>query len=349
MIIHTRLLSQQLAKPSFNSVKELISWMGAVQAQEYNMVKWAVGMRLKSPALSKVNEALSKGEILRTHVMRPTWHLVAAEDIRWMARLSRDRLLKTFSGYDKKMGITGDSYAKTVDFIVKLVEGNNHLTRIELEERCKAEGIRTENNHLNRFLMGAEYEGILCGGIEKNNKHTFALLDERVPVSNESFHKETALAKLAVSYFRSHSPASLQDFIWWSGLTATDAKAAIGSISHLLVKDKYESEELYVHESWQMKNKSNSTIHFLPPYDEYLISYKNRTHVLNLEHHPKAFTNYGIFYPVILYQGKVVGNWKKSQKKNGIQIETSFFDPAYVVDPDMLKKSESLFSKFLNN
>lgn len=87
-----RLQNQQLSTPLFGHPKELISWMGAMQAQDYTMVKWAVGMRLKSPGIQAVEKALHQGEILRTHVMRPTWHLVAAEDIRWMLKLSAQRI-----------------------------------------------------------------------------------------------------------------------------------------------------------------------------------------------------------------------------------------------------------------
>ena len=91
MITHIRVASQQLEQPRFESPKELVSWMGAIQAQEYEMAKWAIGIRLRSSSLEKVNEALYKGDILRTHVMRPTWHFVAAEDIRWMLMLSSER------------------------------------------------------------------------------------------------------------------------------------------------------------------------------------------------------------------------------------------------------------------
>ena len=88
MLTDIRLRSQQLARPEFKDPKDLVSWMGAVQAQEYRMVKWALGIRLKSATLQTINDAYQRGNILRTHVMRPTWHLVAAEDIRWMLKLS---------------------------------------------------------------------------------------------------------------------------------------------------------------------------------------------------------------------------------------------------------------------
>ena len=101
MITHIRVASQQLEQPRFESPKELVSWMGAIQAQEYEMAKWAIGIRLRSSSLETVNEALYKGDILRTHVMRPTWHFVAAEDIRWMLMLSSERIKAAVMSYAK--------------------------------------------------------------------------------------------------------------------------------------------------------------------------------------------------------------------------------------------------------
>jgi hypothetical protein len=101
LLLSIRTLSQQLENPLFDNPKKLVSWMGAMQAQDYTMSKWAVGVRLKSATISDVENALARGEILRTHVMRPTWHLVAAEDIRWMLELNREKLKAQGSVYAK--------------------------------------------------------------------------------------------------------------------------------------------------------------------------------------------------------------------------------------------------------
>ena len=308
-IPNIRLQNQQLLNPLFCQPKELVSWLGAMQAQNYSMVKWAVGMRLKSATIQTVEEALRKGEILRTHVMRPTWHLVAAEDIRWMLKLSARRIKSAndsfAKGYD--LEITDELYAKSYNLLEKILCGNKSLTKQEIAEHFCCSGILVEadNHRMTRFMVRAEQEGIVCSGEDKGGKYTYALLEERVPPVPE-ITKDEALARLARSYFRSHAPAVLQDFIWWSGLPVSEAKQAIYLIESELTAEQWNGQTWYVHEACRTRGKVSGRLHLLPSYDEYLLGYKDRTDVLPKEHYPKAFTNNGLFYPVILHEGQVL-------------------------------------------
>ena len=317
-IPNIRLQNQQLLNPLFCQPKELVSWLGAMQAQNYSMVKWAMGTRLKSATIQTVEEALRKGEILRTHVMRPTWHLVAAEDIRWMLKLSARRIKSAndsfAKGYD--LEITDELYAKSYNLLEKILCGNKSLTKQEIAEHFCCSGILVEadNHRMTRFMVRAEQEGIVCSGEDKGGKYTYALLEERVPPVPE-ITKDEALARLARSYFRSHAPAVLQDFIWWSGLPVSEAKQAIYLIESELTAEQWNGQTWYVHEACRTRGKVSGRLHLLPSYDEYLLGYKDRTDVLPKEHYPKAFTNNGLFYPVILHEGQVIGNWSKSAKK----------------------------------
>ena len=317
-IPNIRLQNQQLLNPLFCQPKELVSWLGAMQAQNYSMVKWAVGTRLKSATIQTVEEALRKGEILRTHVMRPTWHLVAAEDIRWMLKLSARRIKSAndsfAKGYD--LEITDELYAKSYNLLEKILLRKQSLTKQEIAEHFCCSGILVEadNHRMTRFMVRAEQEGIVCSGEDKGGKYTYALLEERVPPVPE-ITKDEALARLARSYFRSHAPAVLQDFIWWSGLPVSEAKQAIYLIESELTAEQWNGQTWYVHEACRTRGKVSGRLHLLPSYDEYLLGYKDRTDVLPKEHYPKAFTNNGLFYPVILHEGQVIGNWSKSAKK----------------------------------
>ena len=148
-IPNIRLLNQQLLSPLFSQPKELVSWMGAMQAQNYSMVKWAVGMRLKS--------ALRDGEILRTHVMRPTWHLVAAEDIRWMLKLSAGRIISANESYAKghDLEISEELYTKSHNLLEKILCGKKSLTRQEIAEHFNRSGIVADNHRMTRFMARA--------------------------------------------------------------------------------------------------------------------------------------------------------------------------------------------------
>ena len=343
MITHIRVASQQLEQPRFESPKELVSWMGAIQAQEYEMAKWAIGIRLRSSSLEKVNEALYKGDILRTHVMRPTWHFVAAEDIRWMLMLSSERIKAAVMSYAKgHFGkIEKTLFTRCLDQIGKILEGYKSLTKQEVTAELQKSGILPTIDHVNLFLTWGEVEGIVCSGIDKGKKTTYALLDERVPPTRE-LCREEALARLASRYFQSHSPAQLQDFVWWSGLTATECRLAI----NLIKAETFDSREYFIHQSWKGKNESEPVLRLLPAFDEYLISYKNRTDVLPLEHHPKAFNRFGTFYPVILYNGKIIGNWSRSIKKNTIQIEMDFFEKKPRIPVKLIQQAEAQIDAF---
>jgi len=339
-----RLLSQQLINPGFEKPEGLVSWMGAIQAQNYEMSKWAIGIRLKSASLAKVEEALRDGRILRTHIMRPTWHLVTAEDIRWMLKLSAKRIKSSWGFNDKEPEADKKLYFKVIKLVEKQLEGNNHLTKDEIIHSLTKAGINSDRRHITSLLQRAEVDAIICSGADKGNKPTYALLEERATPQKE-LHKDEALAMLATKYFRSHSPASLPDFVWWSGLSISEARHAIGLISTELIVDKLKNyPDLFVHKLFYHDSIVDDTLHLLPSYDEYLISYKGRTHVLDKIHYPKAFTNYGIFYPVVVYNGKVIGNWNKGKK--GIDI--SLFDQDIVVDNNLVEIAKEKYRRFIS-
>ena len=125
-------------------------------------------------------------------------------------------------------------------------------------------GILPTIDHVNLFLTWGEVEGIVCSGIDKGKKTTYALLDERVPPTRE-LCREEALARLASRYFQSHSPAQLQDFVWWSGLTATECRLAINLIKTELMTETFDSREYFIHQSWKGKMRANLYCVSSPP------------------------------------------------------------------------------------
>lgn len=347
MITNIRTFTQQLAEPQFDQPLDLVRWMGAMQAQEYTMAKWAIGSRLKSGSLQQVEESLRKGEIVRTHIMRPTWHFVPAEDLRWMIQLTGHRVKSGYDSYAKRLNIDESTHIRCGKIFEQILRDHNHLTKQEIGIELGQLGLPSDDHHVGYFLTRAEAIGLLCSGIDKNKKITYALLDERIP-STKELHKDEALAKLARRYFRSHSPASFEDFLWWSGLTITETRHAIHLIDAELIKDRYAPQELYVHQSWTDDKQVDQVLHFLPSFDEYLISYKDRSAALNPKHYPNAFTNFGIFYPVIMYNGQIIGNWKKVTKKGAITIETSFFEKKTKVSKKLIEKAEKRFLDYLS-
>lgn len=348
MITDIRTVSQQLLNPLFDNPKELVSWMGAVQAQNYSMAKWAVGVRTKDATIDTVEQSLRKGEILRTHILRPTWHFVSSGDIRWMLNLTGHRVCLALKSWCKKLGISDNLYTKTLRLFEKILDGNEGLTKQEIFDEFVKKGFEPNADIVNSFILYAESQGFICSGVEKNGNHTYALLDERVPLSN-NYTKEESLAMLATKYFCSHSPASLQDFTWWSGLSISEAKQAVKLIEHDLIADRYGALNLFVHHSYAKGVQTNDVLHFLPSYDEYLISYKDRSTVMKPEFYHKAFNNFGIFQPVILYNGQIVGNWKKMIKKGEIYIEHTFFKKEPAINSKLIKAATKNYNMFYSD
>jgi hypothetical protein len=172
------------------------------------------------------------------------------------------------------------------------------------------------------------------------------LLDERVPPT-KPLHKEEALAKLAQLYFTSHCPATLQDFVWWSGLLQAEAKRGLESVKSGFVAEQINGETYWTADTWEnMPNSVDTFIYLLPAFDEYIISYRNRKAVLSLENHSKAISSNGIFHPTIVANGQVIGLWKRQNAKNK-PVTLALFESSDVLATSEINQAIDTFSAFL--
>jgi len=316
-----RLHNQQLLGTKITTAQGIVSYMGAIQAQDHSMCKWAVGIRT-SRTEAEVSEVIDSGQVIRTHVLRPTWHLVAAQDARWMLELTAPSVRKLYLPTLVKLGIDLKALTAYIKIIRKILCDNNHLTREEIMSKLKLKGIYENDIRPALIMMSAEQEGVVCNGPMRGKQFTYALFDERVPATS-SLKREEALARLAATYFTSHGPATMHDFSWWSGLPVADAKLAVELIRSGMNSVRVDGQ-LYWYCGSPKKTTADS-VHFLPAFDEFLISYKDRTASIPTEHQPKAFTRNGIFKPIIVVNGKVAGIWKRSIGKDTALVETEYF------------------------
>ncbi len=337
-ILHIRLHNQLLAGSHLKEPQEVIAYMGAMQAQAYEMAKWGIGLRLPGATNKSVEEAVNEGKIIRTHILRPTWHFVAAEDIHWMLELSAPRIKPMFVNYGKMNGVDEETIIKNVRLLAGILEKYGHLTKQEIEEHLKAEGYDTARYETSYILSCAEQEGIVCNGVVRGAKQTYALLHERVPKTH-SLVKEEALERLARKFFTSHGPATLDDYVWWSGLLVSDARKSME-----LIKDDFISEEIDGKSYWMKNNIQIPSIEtnlalLLPAFDEYVVSYKDRSNMVNPEHW-KPISKNGMFAPTLHLNGKMLGHWRKVNKKNKIEIELTFFEKTP-------QKQQNLFKEYI--
>ncbi len=338
-----RLVSQQIEGSQLKTEKEVVSWLGAVQAQDFPMSKWAVGLRLPGSTEKSVQSAIDDSKIIRTHVLRPTWHLVAAEDVYWMLELSAPQIKTAARSRDRELELTEEVFARCNTLLEKWLRDGNFLPREELVKRMADAGFSNDNNRVSHILMRAEIDGIIGSGPTKAGKPTYALLAERVPVK-KLLKREEASAELARRYFNSHGPATLQDFVWWSGLPVKECRQAIEAIQPGFVAEIVDGEKYWFHPDYAVSNPVNEKIFLLPAYDEFIISYKNRAATLTYENHRKAVSNNGFFRPSIVHNGQVIGIWKHTNKAGKAIFETDYFgSPGKTIQ----KRVEIEFEKYL--
>lgn len=343
-IAHLRMLNQQITVTNLSTPRELLNWMGAMQAQDFNQAKWAVGLRLPNVTEKQIEEAFKRGEILRTHLMRPTWHFVSPDDIYWILELTAKQIKSAMKARNRQLELTEEVFRKSQEVMINVLEGNRSLTREELGVCLNNAGIKTADQRLPHILMEAEIDRIICSCGIKEKKQTYALLSERVPVKN-SLTKDESLALLARKYFTSHGPATLADFVWWSGLPVSEARKALALNEGILYSETWNNETHWF--NGNMNLSASDSAFLLPAFDEFLVSYKNREAAINEEDHAKAISKNGIFWPVLVVNGKISGMWKKTVKKDLLVIEIDHFRPHSGNEKLLLTRAAEKFGHFL--
>lgn len=344
-ILRHRLHNEQLTKTKFSKPEEVVSYLGAVQSQDYSGAKWALAQRLPHATDESLEKAFNEGKFLRTHVMRPTWHFVAPQDIRWMLPLTASRVSKVMSSYNKLLELTPEVFAKTQKVIIHLLQENKQLTRQEIKAELTRIGITTNVQRLAHIVMQAELDGIICSGPRKGKQFTYMLLDERVPKAKSLLHDE-ALAELTRRYFTSHGPATIKDFAWWSGLTVADVKLGIEMNKKLVLHENVDEKEYWFVEAKPIE--FSEEVHLLPNYDEYTIAYKDRDAYFNPKYAEElSLRQNSIFQHTIIYQGKIIGLWHRVLKKNEVVVDYKFFKNPTDAQFKAFKKAAKKYADFL--
>jgi hypothetical protein len=314
-----RLDNQLLARTGLRRPADVVAWLGAVQAQEYEAAKWALGLRIQNGTVdADIERAFNKGHILRTHVMRPTWHFVTPADIRWLLDLTAPRVHLRMAPYNRRLELDAQTLARSTGVIERAIGDGRHLIRTELGERLQHAGLAISGQRLAHVVMHAELEGVICSGPRRGKQFTYALLAERAPRA-QRLSRDEALATLSRRFFRSHGPATIRDFVWWSGLMTADAKRALDII-------KARREEVGGRTYWTFGSRARGAarselVQLLPVYDEYVIAYRDRE---ALPHGSAALTvgsNGPVnFYHPLLISGQIAGTWRATRSSRGVRI-----------------------------
>lgn len=320
-MVRQRLLSQQLLHPVHDTPTQVVAHMGAMQAQEYRMMRWAVAMRTRHPSAQSFASEYNSWRIVRLHLMRGTWQLVAGDDYWWMLDLFAERAKRVINGWMKSSHITIEpqEYDRIRTILVDAAQGRRDVTKDDFAQALALQGISMDSHRLSYHIRMAELDGVLCSGDLQAMKMTYCLSADKMG-SPTSYDREESIHTIARRYFQSHSPASLDDFVWWTGLSKSDCQKGVGSLGTALHRSDVDGCAFYTLEGCRTEGVLRNNTILLPPYDEYLIGYKSRHMVLAAKHTRFAHTGNGIFFPVILRNGRVAGNWKPFEKEFSAQM-----------------------------
>lgn len=340
--ISARLLSQQLICPQFTSPHDVVEWMGAMQAQDYRMMRWAVNMRTVKPSAKAFEKDFNEGRIVRTHLFRTTWQLVAGEDLRWMLELCRKPALRGLRSWMNTNGvfIPEAEQAAVQQVFHDVLSTSRTALKSDFATALEDRGMAMPDQRLSYHIRLAEYAGMLCSGDLQPLKKSYALVDAKLPAAG-TLSREESLAILARKYYRSHGPATIEDFAWWSGLGLNDCRLGVSLLGDELVQERWKGCVFFLHRDGRTRGFRHGCVHLLPPYDEYLIGYKSRHVALHPDHSHRAHNNRGIFWPVVLQDGEVVGNWSAASGKVSIHL----FSPDTDLDEDALQKQIARFNR----
>jgi winged helix DNA-binding protein len=310
-----RMRAQRLWGTRWDTPRDVVRWLAALQAQEFAVAKWSIAQRTRRATKADVDQAFADGVILRTHVLRPTWHFVLGEDIRWILKATAPRVHALNAYYNRRFELDAKLLKKSSAAIAKALRGGGHLTRRELQAVLKSAGIRAKGTRLAYIVMRAELDAIVCSGAMRGKQHTYALLEERVPHA-KTLARDAALAELTRRYFTSRGPATLNDYVRWSSLTAAEGREGLALVGDDVTSQVVDGKTYWFSPgSRAVRASSKPVVDLVQCYDEIIMSYS--------ESRDTSFTpGDRTFMHAVLLDGRLVGHWRPTTRRNSVRIET---------------------------
>jgi hypothetical protein len=350
-IVRQRMYAQGLAQPVFTRPVDVVRWLGALQSQDFEGAKWALAQRALGLTQADIQAAYDRGDLLRLHLMRPTWHFVDPADVRWILDLTAQRLNRKLSSYDRRLELDDAIYSRSNAVIRAALEGGQQRTRQELADELRRAGVEPGSvQRLAHLMMRAEQDGIICSGARRGNQYPYALLEERVSESHQ-LEGEAALAELTRRYFQSHGPATLNDFCWWSGLPVADARAGLALQHTSLEQAVLGGKTYYFSGEGSLSGWHSPTVYLLPNYDESVGSYKD--HRISID--PRYWENWNADYAAsfrlyshhLLVDGLIVGQWRRAVSKDSLEIGLKLFGKLADVEYQAVEEAAVRYGRFL--
>ena len=317
-----RLASSGLVDGPFKRPADVVRWHGAMQAQDYGPTKWSIALRAPGATDAGLDRALRAGSIVRTHVLRPTWHLVARADARWLLELTGPLVQKQNEPRYRDLGLDARTRRRAEGVISDALSGGNRLTRSEIGSVLDAKRIDRSGQRLPYILMHCELTAAICSGGLSGKQQTYALFDERVPESPRK-DRDEAIVELARRYLAGHGPATARDLRWWSSLPMADVKGALQSLGN-----EVESETMDGLTFWSLAadgppSRPRRRAYLLHIYDEVIVGYtESRFH--GDPRGPaarRAQRERAVPTGVVFLDGAIAGRWRRAVQRDVVTVE----------------------------
>jgi hypothetical protein len=320
--------------------------LGAVQAQDYPNAKWALARRTKGLTDAEVEREIASGAILRTHVLRPTWHFVLPEDARWMLELTAPRVSQAMGSYNRKLELDAKLFRRSHAVIERVLRDGQHLTRAELKAALQRARIDVSSvQRLAHIVLQAELDRVVISGAPRGAKSTYALFDSRVPPSPPR-ERDDVLCELARRYFSTRGPATLQDFAWWSGLTVDDAKRGVEANGKAFVREMFDDRPHWSAGSGTAPTRWRRVAHLLPNYDELFVGFKNRTAFARRLRLTKEDARVdALLGHMVFVDGQIVGGWRPLARERG-EPHVNLLVPLTEPERRLVKREVAAFRAF---
>ncbi|HEY0756917.1 MAG TPA: winged helix DNA-binding domain-containing protein [Ktedonobacteraceae bacterium] len=350
-IARRRLYNQHIASTLFEKPVDIVSWLGAVQAQDYTGALWALGLRMRQATVKDIEQAIADKSIVRLWFMRGTLHFVPGADLRWMLQIMAPRMRKLLDHALNylKLALDEDSLTRSNEVLVRTLQGGRQLTREELAVALEEAGISAQGLQRSFLIQRAQTDGLLCYAAPRGKQATFALLDEWVP-STRLLTRDEALAEFARRYFVSHGPATLQDFVWWSGLTTSEAKTGLEMVKSVLLCERID-EQMYWFAPVSLPAPGDGvSAYLLPNYDEYMVGYTDRSAIFDGAYTEQLDSRArgGILANTIVVNGQIVGTWTRVLRKNSLTIEPHLVLPLQQAESQAVAEAAQRYGAFLD-
>jgi len=325
-ILKQRLLNQQIAATHFSKPEELVRWMGGMQAQDYGQAILAIGIRLQGATNEVVENAIKQRKIIRTWLFRGTLHFVSADNVHPFLELLSPKLIKGSATRHRQLKLDEAILKQCRNVLIRSLRDGRELVREEISEALKQKGITASGERLLHILHYAALNKVICLGTKRDKQFTYTLLGEAAD-ANKTFNRTETLAMLALQYYQSHGPATVQDFASWGGFNITDAREGLESIKTSLTEEKINGQSFWGVENNSKIDAKRNDVYLLPGFDEYIMGYKDRVHFLDAAYAKRVISVNGLFAPTIIINGQITGIWKRTVKRDQLQIEITPLKP----------------------